>query len=155
MSHIYSYVCPLVYSSYVAAIPQTCKQNEAEIQETQKLIACWAGIIRKQGDSSFSLNTRIQIEFSPLGLQWREGLVYAWCWCSPERERESERGGSRWVAGLWAEESCCLSLWFVKHNRGRRGANGKIPHQWSEEVYMGVCVKVCVRVYKLCQISLH
>lgn len=43
----------------------------------------------------------------------------------------------------------------MKHNRGRRGANGKIPHQWSEEVYMGVCVKVCVRVYKLCQISLH
>ncbi len=43
----------------------------------------------------------------------------------------------------------------MKHNRGRRGANGKIPHQWSEEVYMGVCVKVCVRVYELCQISLH
>jgi len=65
----------LAFSSHVASIPQTCKPYKAD---TEKLIACWAGIITTQADSSFSVKTRIQIEFSPLGLQREDkGLVYA------------------------------------------------------------------------------
>lgn len=35
----------------------------------------------------------------------------------------------------------------LKHNRGRIGANGKIPHQWREKVCMWVCVKAFVSIF--------
>lgn len=98
MSHIYSYVCPLAYSSHVASIPQTCKPYKAEIEEKRdrKAHCVLAGIITTQGDSSFSLNTRIQIEFSPLGLQREDKGKVLFMHESgvPQREKESERGGS-------------------------------------------------------------
>lgn len=157
---LYIFLC-MSFGTFLACLfSPTNLQTERSrdrIIKKQKSSLCVGQGLSQSREILLFLWTRIQIEFSPLGLQREDKGKVLFMHDAGVPQRERKRGGSRWVAGLWAEESCCLSLWFVKHNRGRRGANGKIPHQWSEEVYMGVCVKVCVcvRVYELCQISLQ
>lgn len=93
MSHIYSYVCPIPRMSLQSHKPADWKKQRLKKKEPEKLIACWAGIITKQGDSSFSPNTRIQIEFSPLGLQREDKgkVLFMHDAGVPQRERKRVR----------------------------------------------------------------
>ncbi len=90
----YIFLC-MSQSSHVSSIPQTCRPERSRDRRknNQKSSLRVVQDYHKQGDCSFSPNTRIQIEFSPLGLQREDKgkVLFMHNAGVPQRERKRVR----------------------------------------------------------------